>query len=102
MKLVLGYLDIESICHIDIAVSNAVERHIWWTSLTVNHHATFSKYDHCKESIRWLIKREIRLRRLKTKDMTCETDKIDGGTLLGLNMSSLRCINVQGCSIGEK
>ena len=47
MKLVLGYLDIESICHIDIAVSNAVERHIWWTSLTVNHHATFSKYDHC-------------------------------------------------------
>ena len=27
MTLVLSYLDIESICHIDIAVSNATERH---------------------------------------------------------------------------
>ena len=28
MTLVLNYLDIENICHIDVAVSNAVERHI--------------------------------------------------------------------------
>ena len=51
MMLVLSYLDIESICHIDIAVSNATERHIWWTSLSVNYHATFSEYEHCEESI---------------------------------------------------
>ena len=69
MTLVLSYLDIESICHIDIAVSNATERHIWWASLSVNHHSTFSEYKHCKESIRWLVKRDIRLRSLKTKDM---------------------------------
>ena len=102
MTLVLSYLDIESICHIDTAVSNATERHIWGTSLSVNHHAIFSEYKHCNESIRWLVKRDIRLRSLKTKDMKLETDRIDGSTLLGLNMSSLRCINVQGCSIGDE
>ena len=36
MTLVLSYLDVQSICHIDTAVSNATERHIWWTSLSVN------------------------------------------------------------------
>ena len=77
MTLVLSYLDIESICHIDIAVSNAAERHIWWTSLSVNYHATFSEYEHCNESIRWLVKRDIRLERLKTKDMKWETGRIN-------------------------
>ena len=100
MTLVLSYLDIENICHIVIAVSNAAERHIWWTSLSVNHHVTFSEYEHCKESIRWLVKRDIRLERLKTKDMTWGTDRINGSTLRGLNMSSLRYINVQISSIG--
>ena len=102
MTLVLSYLDIESICHIDIAVSNAAERNIWWTSLSVNCHATFSEYEHCEESIRWLVKRDIRLRSLRTKDMKWETDRIEGSTLLGLNMSSLRCINVHGCRIGDE
>ena len=95
-------LDIESICHIDIAVSNATERHIWWTSLSVNDHTIFSEYEHCEESIRWLVKRDIRLRSLRTKDMKLETDRINGSTLLGLNMSSLRCINVQGSRIGDE
>ena len=83
MTLVLSYLDIENICHIDIAVSNATERHIWWTSLSVNYHATFSKYEHCKESIRWLVKRDIRLERLKTKDIKWKTDRINGSTQIG-------------------
>ena len=102
MTLVLSYLDVQSICHIDIAVSNAAERHIWWTSLSVNHHVTFSKHEHCKESIRWLVKRDIRLERLKTKDMKWESDRINWSTLLGLNMSSLQYINVQRCSIGDE
>ena len=102
MTLVLSYLDVQSICHIDIAVSNAAERHIWWTSLSLNHLPTFSEHEHCKESIRWLVKRDIRLERLKTKDMKWESDRINWSTLLGLNMSSLQYINVQRCSIGDE
>ena len=35
MTSILGYLDIESICHIDMAVSNAAERNVWLTTLSL-------------------------------------------------------------------
>ena len=57
MTSILGYLDIESICHIDMAVSNAAERPVWFTILSVSKLAVFNEYEHSKESIRWLAKR---------------------------------------------
>ena len=57
MTSVLSYLDIESICHIDIAVSKAADRNVWFTMLSVSKLAVFNEYEHSKESIRWLAKR---------------------------------------------
>ena len=102
MRSVRSYLDIKSICQIDIAVSNAAERDVWLTGLSLNYLVTFSEHKHCKESIRWLAKRGIRLESLKIKDIKFETNRIDGSALFGLKMSSLKCINVQGCSIGDE
>ena len=98
MMLVQSYLEIESICHIDVAVSNAAERKIWITMLSMNYLATFSEYQYCKESIRWLVKRGIRLEILKIKDKGSEVDRVDGTTFLGLNISSLRCISFDECN----
>ena len=85
MTSILGYLDIESICHIDMAVSNAAERPVWFTILSVSKLAVFNEYEHSKESIRWLAKRDIILERLKTKEKRWQkTGSIDCSTLLGL------------------
>ena len=103
MTSVLSYLDIESICHIDTAVSNAAERPVWFTMLSVSKLAVFNEYEHCKESIRWLAKRDIILERLKTKRKRWpKMDSIDCSTLLGLNISSLRHINLHYSSIGDE
>ena len=50
---------------------------------SVNNLATFNEYGHCKDSIRWLEKRGIRLQRLKIKDRKWDTDRINGSSLLG-------------------
>ena len=102
MVSVLSYLCIESICHIDIAVSNRAERIIWLAGLSVNYLVTLSEYKQCKESIRWLVKRDIRLEGLQFKDSLSETKGVNDSTLLGLHTSSLRYINLRRCSIGDE
>ena len=103
MTSILGYLDIESICHIDIAVSNAAERPVWFTMLSVSKLAVFNEYEHCKESVRWLAKRDIILERLKTKKKRWKKmSSIDCSTLLGLNISSLQHINLHDSGIGDE
>ena len=102
MTSILSYLGIGSICHIDIAVTNTRERTIWLAILSAHYLATLSEYEHCKESVRWLVKRGIRLEILKIKDKGLEIDRIDGSTLLGLNMSSLRYVSFDGCSVRDE
>ena len=103
MTSVLSYLDIESICHIDKAVSNAGERPVWLTILSVSNLAVFNEYEHSKESIRWLAKRNIILERLKTNDKRWKKrSSIDCSALLGLNISSLQHINLHDSGIGDK
>ena len=50
MTSILGYLDIESVCHIVIAVSKAAERLVWLTILSMSNLAVFNEYEHSKES----------------------------------------------------
>ena len=102
MKSILSYLGIGSICRIDISVSNTTDRIVWLAILSANDLATFNQYEHCEDSIRWLEKRGIRLQRLKIKDRKWETDRINGSTLLGLDISSLQYINLQRCSIADE
>ena len=103
MTSVLSYLDIESICHIDMAVSNAAERPVWLKVLSVSKLAVFNEYEHCKESVRWLAKRDIILEKLKTKEKRWQKmSSIDCSTLLGLNISSLQHINLHDSGIGDE
>ena len=52
MTSILGYLDIESICHIDIAVSKAAERPVWFTILSVSKLAVFNDVIGSRTSVR--------------------------------------------------
>ena len=103
MISILSYLDIRSISQVDIAVSNDAERIIWLASLSMNNLVALNKYEHCKESMMWVAQRGIRLESLKVKDMRWqETDRINGGTLLGIIISSLRCIDLRESSIVDE
>ena len=42
MTSVLSYLDVQSICQVDISVSNTAERLIWLTGLSMSNLVTFS------------------------------------------------------------
>ena len=100
---ILSYLDVESIRQVDIAVSNAAERVIWLTSLSANNLVTFDKYGHCDESIRWVVKRGIRLENLKIGgDTLLMTYDIFGGTFFSLDTSSLRRIDLRDSMIGDE
>ena len=104
MLSIIIYLDIgvESVCHVDVAVTNTTERVIWLTILSVNSFVMFSEHEHCEESIRWLVKRGIRLKSLKVRYREGETEIINVSTILDLDISSLRYINLKGTSIGDE
>ena len=53
MLSILIYLDIgvESVCHVDVAVTNTAERVIWLTILSANYFVMFSEHEHCEESM---------------------------------------------------
>ena len=104
MLSILIYLDIgvESVCHVDVAVTNTAERVIWLTILSANYFVMFSEHEHCEESIRWLVKRGIRLESLKVRYRAGETERINVSTILDLDISSLRYINLKGTSIEDE
>ena len=102
MLSIISYLDIESVCHVDVAVTNTTERVIWLTILSANYFVIFSEHEHCEESIRWLVKRGIRLESLKVRYRAGETEIINVSTILDLDISSLRYINLKGTSIGDE
>ena len=49
-----------------------------------------------------LVEREISPEYLETSDRRCVACKVNGGSLLGLDMSSLRTLSVYQCQIGDK
>ena len=54
-RCLLSWLDIRSICCLDIAVGNKDERSIWLHSLHSIDSKAVDDYKHCHASIRWLI-----------------------------------------------
>lgn len=102
MTTIPSYLDMKSIFQVDIAVANAAERDIWLTSLSTNNHVTFSGHEHREESIRWVVKRGIRLDSLKIRDSRwLVTSDTYGDVLFGLDILSLRCIDLNKSSIRD-
>ena len=99
MALILSYLTIKSISHLDIAMTNTAARIIWLNVLHVMNVDIFDEYDHHDASINWLLGRDISLRSLKIKNG--ERVRIDCCILLGINMLSLREISLSNCNIIE-
>ena len=102
MTFILVYLNIKSISQLDIAVTNTAARIIWLSSLQVNNHRTINGLRHCNGSIRWVVTRGIRLVSLKVRDDQWFTHKINGNTLLGLDVLLLRDISFHGCDMGDE
>ena len=100
---ILCYLDTHSVCQLDIAATNTAARVIWFSSLNMTNHSMISEYNkHCHKSIRWLVKRGIRLGSLKISDCQFDADVTNCGPLLGLNVSLLRDVIFHNCNIGDK
>ena len=75
----LNWLDIGSICSLDIAVGNEDERSMWLHSLHSIDSASVDKYEHCHSSIRWLIMRGARatIIRARRSDRTLDNQITD-------------------------
>ena len=101
MIFILSYLSIKSICQLDIAATNTATRVIWLSGLQVTNHRTINEYTHCNGSIRWLVRRGIRLESLTAIGHSEFEIRIDGSTLLGLNVSSLRDVSFSNCDVGD-
>ena len=101
MTSFLSYLSIKSICRLDIAVSDTTSRATWLSILCLTNHYTIDEYSHSNKSIRWLVKRGMRLKKLTVIGGDCCGDIVDGSTLLGLNLSSLQYLSFLFCRIGD-
>ena len=97
----LSYLSIQSICRLDVAVSDTTSRVTWLGILCMVNHYTIDEYSHSNQSIRWLVRRGMRLIKLTVRGGGGYGDKVYGSTLLGLNVSSLRYISLSHCDIGD-
>ena len=91
-----------NICRLDDAVTNSVLRVMWLRILRGTNHRTISNHVHSHGSIRWLVERGIRPEHLETNRTECIAKEIDRGTLLGLDISSLRNISLCQTQIKSK
>ena len=99
MISILSYLSMKNICHLDIAVTNTAARVIWLSSLQVTNHRPINEFTHCNGSIRWLVRRGVRLESLKVIDGQWLRDS---SALLGLDVSLLRDVSFCSCNIGDE
>ena len=96
---ILGWIDLPSICYLDTAVGNAVERRLWLQSLHTMDSDAVDDHEHCHLSIRWLLGRGARTTRIRiTKDYQKATgkqfkDQIDDSTFVGMDAYYTQCID---------
>ena len=96
MISILSYLSMANICRLDTAVTNTPLRVIWLSILRGKNHRTIDKHYHNNKSIRWFVERGIRPEYLKTSKVDW---RINGGALLGMDMSILRYIDSYNSAI---
>ena len=102
IQSILGYLSIESICQLDVAVTNTAARVVWMSSLQLSSNLIISDCEHNEASIRWLATRGIRLESLEISDGQWFMSELNGSALLGLNVSLLRDVSFRKCNIGDE
>ena len=99
---ILTYLSMANICWLDTAVTNTASRIIWLSVLRGMNHRTINNHKHSHGSIRWLAERVISPEHSETSETVIIANKINGSTLLGLDISSLRSIIFSHCKIGDE
>ena len=77
-------------------------RTVWLSSLRSTNHGAISRHLHDHILIRELVKRRIRPDSLTTCDKKWVAHRINGDTLLGLNIWSLRHITFNKCDVGDE
>ena len=87
---ILSYLSMVNICRLDNAVTNRAIRVIWLSVLRSSNHRTINNHTHSHESIRWLVERGISPEYLETSERELIANRINGVSLLGLDVSSLQ------------
>ena len=95
-------LGMKNIRQLDIAVTNTSARVVWLCSLQVTSCLPINEYKHCNGSIRWIVTRGITLDTLKVRDSRQFTQRINGSTLVGLNLSLLRDVSFRESDIGDE
>ena len=87
---ILSYLSTKSVSCLDIAMTNATVRPIWFNTLRLINHDVIEEHE-SYESIGWLVNRGVSPRTLKVR--CAIIDRTFESALLGLNVSSLRHLN---------
>ena len=81
----LSWLDIGSICYLDIAVGNVGERLLWLHSLQMMDSQVVDEYEHNHSSIRWLIMRGARITRIRLAEIE-DIGRINDETFRGIGI----------------
>ena len=81
----LSWLDIGSICYLDIAVGNVGERLLWLHSLQMMDSQVVDEYEHNHSSIRWLIMRGARITRIRLTQIE-DIGRINDETFRGIGI----------------
>ena len=82
----LSWLDIVSICYLDIAVGNVGERLLWLHSLQMMDSQAVDEYEHNHSSIRWLIMRGARITRIRVGITQSQFGRINDETFKGIGI----------------
>ena len=73
----LSWLDFSSICLLDIAIGNVIERSLWLRSLHSMDNKSVDEYHHCHSSVLWLIARGARTTEIRSRRFVGRIDSTD-------------------------
>ena len=91
-----NWLDIQSISKLDIAVASVRERPSWLSCLKSVDAKAIDEYGHSISSIKWLIRREISVRRIQfSRNRGRHLISMD--TFVGLRIPFLQSIDFSNC-----
>ena len=95
-NLILEWLDLVHLGLLDIAVANPREIRIWRSCLHQIDSQLFDEWKHSHNSIRWALKRNLRLTIIQID--VRHKRQINNRTFEGIDMPSLKSVNLDGCS----
>ena len=91
----LTWLDLNSICHLDIAICNRDNRQSWLNSLTTVDAVAIDEHKQGHSSMRWMISRRIKLKYIRINAI--KAHEITGGTFLGIASEWIISMDLSDC-----